>query len=93
MLLSAPAVVYQRCCLPMLLSAHAVVYPCCCLHMLSTHTVVYPCCCPPMLLSTHAVYSCCFLCYLQDTIPSDNSIIPMLLKANNKATGTPLTDL
>ncbi|DBA94172.1 hypothetical protein WJX77_003365 [Trebouxia sp. C0004] len=28
-----------------------------------------------------------------DTTPSDNSIIPMLLKANTKATGTPLTDL
>jgi len=62
--------------------------------LLSTHAVVYPCCCLPLLLSTHAVvYSCRYLPCLQDTIPSDTSIIPMLLKANNKATGTPLTDL
>ena len=32
-------------------------------------------------------------CSLQDTTPAENSIIPALLKANNKATGTVLTPL
>ena len=31
--------------------------------------------------------------HLQDTVPSDTSIIPTLLHSNNKATGAPLTDL
>ena len=62
--------------------------------LLSTPAVVYPCCCLRLLLSTHAVaYPCCCLPCVQDTVPSDNSIISMLLKANNKTTGTPLTDL
>ena len=55
--------------------------------------VVLPSCLPCFL----PCYLPCCLPYclpcLQDTIPSDTSIIPMLLKANNKATGTPLTDL
>lgn len=30
---------------------------------------------------------------LQDAVPDDTSIIPTLLRANNKATGTPLSDM
>ena len=33
-----------------------------------------------------------YMC-LQDTIPAENSVISMLMKANNKATGTPFTHL
>lgn len=32
-------------------------------------------------------------CVLQDVVPDGTSIIPTLLHANNKATGTPLSDL
>ena len=33
-----------------------------------------------------------YMC-LQDTIPAENSVISMLMKANNKATGTSFTHL
>ena len=30
---------------------------------------------------------------LQDTVPAENSVISMLMKANNKATGTPFNHM
>ena len=32
-----------------------------------------------------------WLCYVKDTVPAENSVISMLMKANNKATGAAFT--
>ena len=49
--------------------------------------------CPLQSACSRRVRLSQLLLVLQDTVPAENSVISMLMKANNKATGTPFNHM